>query len=221
MTTATWIDELPWVMLGLRTVPKEDMGASVAEMLYGTPLTVPGAFTVPSNDPEAADHLQRMRDIAGRLVPAPDAWHGTRATANTKGLRESEFVFVRWDASHGPLQTPYTAGPYRVIQRRDKYYIIQCGEREESVSVDRLKPANAAPDRPIEPAMPPRRGRPPKQREDRPAAGRVPTEARPGPEPEQEQRPPTYAQITRRGREVRPPDRYIATTTEQLPATTD
>ena len=62
LTTATWVDELPWVMLGLRTVPKEDMGTSVAEMLYGTPLTVPGAFTVPINDPEPADHLRRMRD---------------------------------------------------------------------------------------------------------------------------------------------------------------
>ena len=161
LTTSTWVDELPWVMLGLRTVPKEDMGASVAEMLYGAPLTVPGAFTVPSNNPEASDHLQRLRDVAGRLVPAPDAWHGTRNSANTKGLREAEFVFVWRDASHGPLQTPYT-GPYRILQRQDKYYIIQCGEREESVSVDRLKPAHAEPDRQIEPAIPPKRGRPPK-----------------------------------------------------------
>ena len=84
LTTAAWMDELPWVMLGLRTVPKEDLGTSVADMVYGMPLTVPGTFVSPSNDPEASDHLQLMRDIAGRLVPAPDAWHGTRATANAK-----------------------------------------------------------------------------------------------------------------------------------------
>ena len=118
LMTSAWMDELPWVMLGLRTMPKEDIGASVADMVYGTPLTVPGAFVLPSNDPEAANHLQRMRDIAASLVPAPDAWHGTRDTANSRALREAEFVLVRRNASHGPLQTPYT-GPYLVLHRHD------------------------------------------------------------------------------------------------------
>ena len=112
LTTTAWMDELPWVLLGLKTVPKQDMGASVADMVYGTPLTVPGTFVGPGSNPEEADHLQRMRDIAGRLVPAPDPWHGTRASAHTMGLREAEYIFVRRDASHGPLQTLYT-GPYR------------------------------------------------------------------------------------------------------------
>ena len=191
LTTTAWMDELPWVLLGLRTMPKQDMGASVAEMEYGSPITVPGMFVWPESNPELGEHLQRMRDIAGRLVPAPDAWHGTKPVARNKDLEEAEYVFVRRDASHGPLQTPYT-GPYRVLQRQAKYFVIQCGEHEESVSVDRLKPVKAQPDRTIEPAMPPRRGRPPKQREERPAAGN--SEAR----PEAEQQPPTYAQITRR-----------------------
>ena len=205
LTTTNWMDELPWVMLGLRSMPKQDMGVSVAEMVFGTPLTVPGTFVGPGTDPEAADHLQRMRDIAGRLVPAPEAWHGTRTTASTRGLPEAEYIFVRRDAAHGPLQKPYT-GPYRVLQRQEKFYVIQCGERQESVSVDRLKPANADPDRTIEPAIPPRIGCPPKQREERPEARQEQVE------PETEQRASTYAQVTRRGREVRPPDRYVALT---------
>ena len=209
LTTPSWLDELPWVMLGLRTTPKEDLGTSVAEMVYGSTLTVPGTFVGPSSNSDAAEHLQNMRNMAGRLVPAPDAWHGTKAIAITKGLDEAEYVFVRRDASHSPLQTPYT-GPYKVLQKQGKYFVIQCGEREESVSIDRLKPVNAEPDRPTEPAMPPRRGRPPKQREERSAAERGQAEARP--EPEQEQQAPSYAQVTRRGRTVRPPDRYIATT---------
>ena len=147
-----------------------------------------------------------------------DAWHGTRATANTRGLREAEYVFVRRDASHGQPQTPYT-GPYCVLQRQDKYFVIQCGNREESVSVDRLKPVNAEPDRPIVPAIPLRRGCPRKQRDERPAAERGLADTRPEPEPEQ--RPPTYTQVTRRGRAVRPPERYIATTSKHLPATMD
>ncbi|GFN78116.1 Pol polyprotein [Plakobranchus ocellatus] len=43
-----WADELPWILLGLRTAPKEDIGSSAAEIVYGTPLTVPGEFIDPS-----------------------------------------------------------------------------------------------------------------------------------------------------------------------------
>ena len=39
-----WTDELPWVLLGLRTVVKEDLHTSSAELIYGEPLTVPGSF---------------------------------------------------------------------------------------------------------------------------------------------------------------------------------
>ena len=42
LTGPDWIDELPWVLLGIRTVPKEDLGCSSAEMVNGAPLTVPG-----------------------------------------------------------------------------------------------------------------------------------------------------------------------------------
>ena len=112
LTSSSWMDDLPWVMLGLRTAPKDDMGASVAEMVYGASLTVPGTFVAPSNGPEASVHLQRMRDIAGRLVPAPDVWHGTRPAKPCARLSEAEFVFVRRDASHGPLaDTVYRAVP--------------------------------------------------------------------------------------------------------------
>ena len=52
LTTTAWMDELPSVLLGLRTMPKQDMGALVADMVYGAPLTVPGTFTMPSSNPK-------------------------------------------------------------------------------------------------------------------------------------------------------------------------
>ena len=39
-----WAQELPWVLLGIRTAPKEDLGCSSAELVYGAPVTVPGEF---------------------------------------------------------------------------------------------------------------------------------------------------------------------------------
>lgn len=46
-----WMDLLPSVMLGLRTAFKEDLGATCAEMLYGTTLRVPGEFFVTTDLP--------------------------------------------------------------------------------------------------------------------------------------------------------------------------
>ena len=35
-----WIDELPWILLGIRTSPKEDLKTYSAEIVYGSPLTI-------------------------------------------------------------------------------------------------------------------------------------------------------------------------------------
>ena len=56
-----WVDELPWVMLGIRTTPKEDLGVSAAELVYGAPLTVPGVF------------LQYKRTTISERTPPPAA----------------------------------------------------------------------------------------------------------------------------------------------------
>ena len=37
LTGPQWAQVLPWVLLGIRTAPKEDLGCSSAELVYGTP----------------------------------------------------------------------------------------------------------------------------------------------------------------------------------------
>jgi hypothetical protein len=56
-----------------------------------------------------------------------------------------------------PLVLLY-AGPYAVLERGEKVFRLQVGDREEAVSVDRLKPHTGA--EPVQPAAPPKRGRP-------------------------------------------------------------
>ena len=63
------MDELPWVLLGLRTVPKDDLGALSAEMVYGAPLTIPGDFITPPPEVDPAGHLWQLRDRVGALAP--------------------------------------------------------------------------------------------------------------------------------------------------------
>ena len=39
-STSDWCSQLPWVLLGLRTMPKDGLIQSSAEMVYGQPLVV-------------------------------------------------------------------------------------------------------------------------------------------------------------------------------------
>ena len=162
---SNWVDELPWVLLGLRTAPKEDLHTSAAEMVYGTPLTVPGDFVCPSDDPvAAAELLSNLRDEVLKLRPTPVLRHGTAVSHVPNNIMSTDYVFVRHDAHRGPLHRIYD-GLYHVIKRADKSFVLDIGGRFETVSIDRLKCAHADPVRPIVPAKPTRRGRPPRVRQ--------------------------------------------------------
>ncbi len=160
-----WVDGLPWVMLGLRVTPKEDLNASPADMVYGSPLTVPGDFLAPTSDPAVAEHLRVLRDKVGSLAPPQTTIHGHPKSAVPKDMANAKFVFIRRDAHRPPLQRPYE-GPFQVLSSGEKTFKIQRGNKIETVSIDRLKPYHADPAVPVQVAQPPRLGRPPGPRQE-------------------------------------------------------
>lgn len=179
-----WMDELPWVLLGIRTAPKEDLTSSSAELVYGAPLTVPGDFiAAPSGrDDPPATVLSRLRERVGTLAPVPTSHHGLMPRYVPPVLHTSDFVFLRRDALRSPLAKPYE-GPFKVLQRRPKAYVIDYGGRRETVSIDRLKPAHLDFAKPVQVAAPRPRGRPALRRN----------------------LPAPSARVTRSGRTSRPP----------------
>ena len=153
------------MLLGLRTAPKEDIHTTAAGMVDGTPLTVPGDFVCPSDDPvAAAELLSNIRDEVLKLRPTTVLRHGTTVSHVPNNIMSTDYVFVRHDAHRGPLHRIYD-GPYDVIERANKTFVLDIGGRLGTVSIDRLKCAHADPVRPIVPAKPPRRGRPPRIRQ--------------------------------------------------------
>ena len=160
----SWTDKLPWVLLGLRTVPKGGIGSSAAELVYGTPLTVPGQFIDPSSksQPMSASN-DTFSSTVKKLSPLPISHHSlSPSAAISQSLCDAQFVFICQDGHHGPLQRPYE-GPYRVVASGEKTFRIMVGSQEEIISADRLKPAHVDLTGPVSVAQPLRRGSPPSQ----------------------------------------------------------
>jgi hypothetical protein len=135
------------------------------------------------------------------------------------------FVLVHRDGAQPPLSPMYD-GPYLVLERSLRFFKIQVGSRQASVSTLRLKPCRSPPD--AQPAAPPRRGRPSTV----PAAATVPADVPRPPvarrrrvtfrcpvvvaPPELPLPPPLLHPSGRPARRVGPPQRFIQASTPRL-----
>ena len=153
-----WVSHLPLVLLGLRSVPKEDTGFSVSEAVYGSALTIPGEFLDGPEIPSSQFISKIGKVISGFSVPPPHHVPQQPPAEVPASLTTARFVFVREDASK-PSLAPLYRGPYLVLERRNKFFRLQIGNKVDSVSIDRLKPVFS--DSPVVPANPPPLGRPP------------------------------------------------------------
>ena len=139
-----WMDELPIVLLGIRSAWREDTDCPPAELVYGTTLHLPGEFFAIS---DANSHLkpssvflQQLQAYMRKALPPPPKYHGTHSFQIPNGLSHSGYVYVRRDSHRSPLQRPYS-GPYRIVETSDKYFTLDVDGNFTKVSIDRLKPA--------------------------------------------------------------------------------
>lgn len=138
---AHWSDKLPLILLGLRTAIREDSNCSVAEMVYGQPLRVPGEFfehqTAETN---RSDFVKSLRRVVHNIKPIENVHHSKQRVFVPNDLATCKAVFVRVDTVKRPLQHPYE-GPYEVIERDDKTMVVLMKGKKQRISIDRLKPA--------------------------------------------------------------------------------
>ncbi|KZC05854.1 hypothetical protein WN55_06851 [Dufourea novaeangliae] len=119
---------------------KEDLNATAAEMVYGTGIRLPAEFFLPSNEVASSDFVTRLRRRVDDMKPQQVTRHGARKPFIFKELWSSPHVFLRRYAIRGPSQPPYD-GPFEVVERDDKSFVIRIKDRKVRVSIDRLKPA--------------------------------------------------------------------------------
>ena len=140
--TTNWSDDLPFVLLGIRTTIKEELNCSPANLVYGQAFTVPGELLVrsssivPSNPTDVVQTLrQQMRNLTATAPRKSNA-----SSYIPKDLNTCNYVFVRIDRVRKGLEPPYK-GTFEIVRRTRKYYVINMNGKNSSISVDRLKPA--------------------------------------------------------------------------------
>lgn len=138
----SWVEELPTVLLGLRTALRRDSGVSAAEMVYGQGILIPGEFfdVTKFSVSNPATFVEHLRDTIKKFKPCSRSNNNSRAVFVHPDLETSSHVFVRHDALRKPLQPNYD-GPYRVISRGEKVFVLLINGKNTRVSIDRLKPA--------------------------------------------------------------------------------
>ena len=157
LAASDWLSHLPWILLGLWSAPKEDHNVSSAELLCGVPLTLPGEL-LESEEPPAATFLEKLRQTSTSFLPTRPVAGPSPSADPPKALRTADFVFIRKVGAPGPPLSPLYKGPYKVVARGPKFFKLELGDRQETVTVDRLKPFLA---QHVVPAAPPCRGCPP------------------------------------------------------------
>jgi transposase InsO family protein len=69
LAAATWPEHLPWVLLGIRSAPRDDSGISAAELVYGAPLCLPGVIIAAPEQP-AEYFKQQLQGAISAFSPS-------------------------------------------------------------------------------------------------------------------------------------------------------
>ena len=195
-----WTESLPTVMLGIRTTHKTAINAASAELVYGKPLRLPGDyFSSSSMAPDSyatyarrlATHMRGLQLTAPRLQPSK--------TYVPPDLHTCTHVFVRVDSVRRPLERPYE-GPFKVMRRLGRTFILDRYGKRETVSLDRLKVAYMDSDKDTSTAQP--------VAADQPQTS-LPQPTSMSPFPGTSTPAPSSPPKTRTGRRVRFPSRFL------------
>ena len=139
-----WMSNLPFVLLGIRSSSRDHSAVTPAHLVLGGPLRLPGEFfhSMAHTPPPASDFVDQLRHNMQSLAPFHADFHNVPRQSRSslpKSLSACAAVFVRVDAVKRPLTQPYV-GPYEVLERGEKTFILLKSGKPWTVSVDRLKP---------------------------------------------------------------------------------
>lgn len=133
--------EEPIVVLGLRSVFKEDINATAAEMVYGQCLRLPGEMVVDlEQNFNNSEFLDKIKKYFNNFKSNISHHNNLMKVYIPKHLEKCQYVFVRKDTNKFGLCYPYE-GPFEVLHKNAKYFKLKMNNLVKNVSIDRIKPA--------------------------------------------------------------------------------
>ena len=139
-----WYLSLPIVLMGLRMSPNS-LDYSPFTAVTGTYMLCPHPIITNDNklDTTSATVQHFMKEM--QSINFHDFSYGTCNSNSTSYIPKDLFtvpsVWLRVDRVRKPLEAPYS-GPFDVLERHSKHFILRLPQGDTSVSIDRLKPAH-------------------------------------------------------------------------------
>jgi hypothetical protein len=164
--SATWSEELLFVLLGLCVQPREDAGLYPAEAVFGALIVLHNEFS--QNEEISFDYIIKIFSTTSDVPVSSLPRHNSSVQLPSELSAEflsAPLVWVRHGGVVPPLQ-PLHYGPYTILRCGPRSFTIRIGFWEEVIAVSRLKACTAAD---AKPGSPHRRGRPPGSRPGGPA----------------------------------------------------
>ena len=147
------VSKLESCTLRLAIGHKSGYGFAVVEMALGTSIRLPGEYFENSTPVELSEEntVQPTSQYAKTLCSFMNSLRYTvpchpkkQQTYVDPLLFRCSQVFVRIDSVKSPLQRPYS-GPHFVLERHDKYFVIEKYGHTDTVTIDCLKSALVEP----------------------------------------------------------------------------
>jgi hypothetical protein len=136
---ATWSQELPFALLGLRAQPRKDTGLSPSEAVFGPPIVLPNEFL--QNEEISVDSIiisfSKTLDVPATSLPRHNS--STQLPSELPAeLLSAPLVWVRRGSDIPPLQPLYDS-PYAVLRCGPRSFTNGVGSWDEVIAVSCLK----------------------------------------------------------------------------------
>ena len=137
-----WYSSLPIVLLGLRMSPNSldyspFTAVTGAHMLCPHPI-ICSDKDVPTSNETIQTFVKEMQSINFYDFSSGDC-HSVPNSYIPSDLHTAPQVWLRVDRVRKSLEAPYS-GPFEVLRRYPKYFVLRLPQGDTSVSIDRLKP---------------------------------------------------------------------------------
>lgn len=139
--TDNWTDTLPAILLGLRASIILEIDVSPADIVFGQGLRLPSDFFDTSAvTTDIPTFVAKLRQNMQNIQPILQRHHSKQKIFVHKDLQTTSHVFLRHDAIRKSIHPVYD-GPFKVLKRSEKSFLILTPRGQQEVSIDRLKPA--------------------------------------------------------------------------------